>query len=76
MAQTQLFCHQPAGGSLLPASQNSRGSRGHFLKMNGREIFKSAVRVMERAARELLAEAHGLVKKMLIMLFPIRQMQE
>jgi 3-oxoacyl-[acyl-carrier-protein] synthase-3 len=50
--------YQPAGGSLLPASQDSLSSRGHFLKMNGREIFKSAVRVMERASRELL-EAHG-----------------
>ena len=50
--------HQPAGGSLQPASQDSLTNRGHFLKMNGREIFKSAVRVMERAARELLAE-HG-----------------
>ena len=50
--------HQPAGGSLQPASSDSLTNRGHFLKMNGREIFKSAVRVMERAARELLAE-HG-----------------
>jgi 3-oxoacyl-[acyl-carrier-protein] synthase-3 len=30
--------------------------------MNGREIFKSAVRVMERAARELLAQ-HGFSEK-------------
>jgi len=50
--------HQPAGGSLQPASHDSLTNRGHFLKMNGREIFKSAVRVMERAAREILAE-HG-----------------
>lgn len=50
--------HQPAGGSLLPASQESIANRGHFLKMNGREIFKSAVRVMEAAARELLS-LHG-----------------
>lgn len=48
--------HQPAGGSLVPASIKSLESRGHFLKMNGREIFKSAVRVMGAAARELLAE--------------------
>lgn len=51
--------HQPAGGSLNPASEKSLSDRGHFLKMNGREIFKSAVRVMERAARDLLLE-HGL----------------
>ena len=53
--------HQPAGGSMQPASQETVDSRGHFLKMNGREIFKSAVRVMERAAIELL-EKHGLDK--------------
>ena len=48
--------HQPAGGSLEPASMKTLEARGHFLKMNGREIFKSAVRVMGAAARELLAE--------------------
>ena len=53
--------HQPAGGSALPASIETISDRGHFLKMNGREIFKSAVRVMERAARELLSR-HGLDK--------------
>lgn len=54
--------HQPAGGSLEPASFKSLENRGHFLKMNGREIFKSAVRVMEVAARELLAE-NGFTEK-------------
>ena len=48
--------YQPAGGSLVPASPKSLEDRGHFLKMNGREIFKSAVRVMGAAARELIAE--------------------
>lgn len=48
--------HQPAGGSLEPASKKTLEARGHFLKMNGREIFKSAVRVMSTAARELLSE--------------------
>ena len=45
----------------MPATQNTIDSRMHFLKMNGREIFKSAVRVMERAVRELL-EKHGVSK--------------
>ena len=53
--------YQPAGGSMQPASQETIDGRGHFLKMNGREIFKSAVRVMERAAIELL-EKHGFDK--------------
>ena len=46
---------QPAGGSKNPASPNSIENREHFLRMNGREIFKSAVRVMEMASRQLLA---------------------
>ena len=50
--------HQPAGGSKQPASLNTIKNREHFPKMNGKEIFKSAVRVMERATRELL-EANG-----------------
>ena len=45
----------------MPATQNTIDTRMHFLKMNGREIFKSAVRVMERAVRELL-EKHGVSK--------------
>ncbi len=53
--------HKPAGGSQMPATQNTLDTRMHFLKMNGREIFKSAVRVMERAVRELL-EKHGVSK--------------
>lgn len=53
--------HQPAGGSMQPATSETVESGGHFLKMNGREIFKSAVRVMERAAIELL-EKHGFDK--------------
>ena len=50
---------QPAGGSMRPASASTLANREHFLKMNGKEIFKSAVRVMEKATRDLLA-LHGL----------------
>lgn len=48
-----LLC-QPAGGSALPASSETVSGRKHFLKMNGREIFKSAVRVMESSCLQLL----------------------
>lgn len=48
-----LLC-QPGGGSALPASVDTITGRKHFLKMNGREIFKSAVRVMESSCRQLL----------------------
>ena len=50
-----LLC-QPAGGSSLPASTETISARKHYLSMNGREIFKSAVRVMESASRKLLEE--------------------
>lgn len=48
-----LLC-QPGGGSHIPASDNSVQTRQHYLKMNGKEIFKHAVRVMESAAIEIL----------------------
>ncbi|MFP4673255.1 MAG: beta-ketoacyl-ACP synthase III [Opitutales bacterium] len=46
--------YQPAGGSAQPASEASIRARGHFLKMNGREIFKLAVRVMGQVSLEIL----------------------
>lgn len=49
---------QPGGGSALPASPASIEARQHYLKMQGREIFKSAVRVMEQSASELLRSAN------------------
>ena len=51
--------YQPAGGSRSPASAETIENREHYLRMNGREIFKSAVRVMEMASRELLKD-HGM----------------
>jgi len=50
--------YQPAGGSLIPASAESIAARQHFLKMNGKEIFKLAVRVMGQASVDIL-ERHG-----------------
>ena len=50
-----LLC-QPAGGSAFPGTTETVNDRKHFLKMNGREIFKSAVRVMESSCRELLSK--------------------
>jgi len=45
---------QPGGGSAIPASEESVAARQHFLKMNGKEIFKLAVRVMGQASMEIL----------------------
>ncbi|HEY3359549.1 MAG TPA: beta-ketoacyl-ACP synthase III [Polyangia bacterium] len=49
----------PAGGTALPASQETVAQRLHYVKMNGREVFKHAVRNMSRAALTAL-EHNGL----------------
>ena len=47
---------QPGGGSAMPATNESIASRQHFLKMNGKEIFKSAVRVMGQASTDIIEQ--------------------
>jgi len=44
----------PAGGSRVPASETTIKERLHYLKMNGNEVFKFAVRIMEKTARDIL----------------------
>ncbi len=43
----------PAGGSALPASQETVADRQHYLHMNGREVFRFAVRILPRATRQV-----------------------
>jgi len=57
------------GGSRLPASAQSVAEKRHFLEMNGRDVFKFAVRVMGSAAEEALAKA-GLGKADIDLLIP------
>lgn len=47
-----------AGGCRLPASATSYGEGLHFIQMNGREIFKHAVRRMEEAVNICLTTAN------------------
>ena len=42
----------PAGGSKIPASKKSLEDKLHFIKMNGAELFKHAVKIMADAALE------------------------
>lgn len=49
---------QPAGGSRLPATLETVEKRLHSLDMNGKEVFKFAVRVMEKASNEVLEKAN------------------
>jgi 3-oxoacyl-[acyl-carrier-protein] synthase-3 len=44
----------PAGGSRAPASEQTVQERRHYVKMNGREVFKFATRVLVSSAETLL----------------------
>ncbi|WP_342428737.1 beta-ketoacyl-ACP synthase III [Paenibacillus sp. FSL L8-0158] len=50
-----------AGGSRLPASAETLENKQHYIYMNGREVFKFAVRVMGTATVDVLEKA-GLSK--------------
>jgi 3-oxoacyl-[acyl-carrier-protein] synthase-3 len=41
----------------MPASKESVAGRMHYIKMNGNEVFKFAVRIMEEASREVARRA-------------------
>jgi 3-oxoacyl-[acyl-carrier-protein] synthase-3 len=47
----------PAGGSLKPATVETVRRSEHTITMNGKEVFKIAVRSMEEISRQALAEA-------------------
>ncbi len=59
----------PAGGSRQPASTESLAQRNHAIRMNGREVFKSAVRVMETATREMM-EQHNITADQISLVVP------
>lgn len=60
---------QPAGGSTHPASPETITNRQHFIKMNGKEIFKQAVRVMDQVSNDILAR-HGYTSDQVNLLIP------
>jgi 3-oxoacyl-[acyl-carrier-protein] synthase-3 len=47
----------PAGGSVHPPSQETLDNRMHYVKMNGRAVFKFATRVLGKALRQVIAQA-------------------
>ncbi len=61
--------YQPAGGSAMPASSDTIRDRQHFLRMNGKEIFKLAVRIMEQASLEILQQ-HGFQRQDVDLVIP------
>ncbi len=49
------FLKMPAGGSRKPASHETVDRREHFVRQEGQQVFKYAVRKMYEAGRDLLA---------------------
>lgn len=45
---------QPAGGSRMPATKETVEKRLHYIKMQGREVFKHAIRCMSESATKVL----------------------
>ncbi len=50
------FLEIPAGGSREPATHETVEGKRHFLRMEGREIFKYGVRTMTQAVRDAVAK--------------------
>jgi len=48
----------PAGCSRMPASLDTVNNRLHYIKMNGNEVFKFAVKIMEEASLEVIKRGH------------------
>jgi 3-oxoacyl-[acyl-carrier-protein] synthase-3 len=51
-----VHLYMPAGGSRAPATAETVAAHEHFAKMNGREVFKFATRVLVSSAHEILDE--------------------
>ena len=47
----------PGGGAAIPASKATIDNRDHFIKMNGQEVYRFAVRIMGDSAVEALDKA-------------------
>ncbi|HLX41887.1 MAG TPA: beta-ketoacyl-ACP synthase III [Bryobacteraceae bacterium] len=59
----------PAGGSRMPATAETVANRMHFVKQEGQQVFKYAVRKMYEVSRDLL-ERHGLSAKDVKVMIP------
>lgn len=63
------YLKQPAGGSRMPATHETIDQRQHFVKQDGQQVFKYAVRKMYETSRDLL-ERNNLTAKDIAMLIP------
>lgn len=63
------YLKQPAGGSRMPATAETVTNRLHFVKQDGQQVFKYAVRKMYESCRDLL-QKHGLSAADVTLLIP------
>lgn len=63
------YLKMPAGGSRKPASAETVANREHFVKQEGQQVFKYAVRKMYETCRDLL-DQHGLSAKDVKLMIP------
>lgn len=52
------FLKMPAGGGAIPASRESVDNRLHYIKMDGNQVFKFAVKAMARSAKKVAKNAN------------------
>ena len=63
------YLKMPAGGSRMPATAETVAARLHYVKQDGSQVFKYAVRKMYECSRDLLAR-HGMTAKDVKVLIP------
>jgi 3-oxoacyl-[acyl-carrier-protein] synthase-3 len=63
------FLYMPAGGSRMPPSHETVDQRLHYVKQEGQQVFKFAVRRMSEIASNLLTQ-HGLTADDVTWLIP------
>jgi 3-oxoacyl-[acyl-carrier-protein] synthase III len=63
------YLKMPAGGSRMPATAETVAKHLHYVKQEGQQVFKHAVRKMFESCRELL-DRHGLSPKDVKVLIP------
>ena len=63
------YLKMPAGGSRMPSTCETVEKRLHYVKQDGQQVFKYAVRKMYECSRDLL-ERHGLTAKDVKVMIP------
>jgi 3-oxoacyl-[acyl-carrier-protein] synthase-3 len=61
--------HIPVGGGKIPLTKDNFDLKQHYISMQGNEVFKSAVRAMDSAARHIIQEV-GLTSEDIDLLIP------